>query len=131
MLKKRIIFFGTPLFAVVCLKELLEQKFEVLAVVTAIDKRAGRCKKIRSSEIKKFSVENKIDLFQPKNMKDDHFVDKVRSLKPDFIIVVAFRMIPKKIWEIPVMGSINLHASLLPNYRGAAPINWSIINNEK
>ena len=131
MLKKRIIFFGTPLFAVVCLKKLLEQNFEILAVVTAIDKRAGRGKKIRSSEIKKFSVENKIDLFQPKNMKDDHFVDKVRSLKPDFIIVVAFRMIPKKIWEIPVMGSINLHASLLQNYRGAAPINWSIINNEK
>ncbi len=131
MLQKKIIFFGTPLFAVVSLKELLKQNFKIIAVVTAMDKRAGRGKKIRSSEIKRFSIENKIDLFQPKNMNDNRFITKIRSLKPDLIVVVAFRMIPEKIWKIPPMGTINLHASLLPNYRGAAPINWSIINNEK
>ena len=131
MLKSRIVFFGTPLFAVICLKKLLEEKFKILAVVTAVDKRAGRGKKFKSSDIKKFAIQNGIDLIQPTNMNDYHFVTKIKSLKPDFIIVVAFRMIPKKIWEIPRNGTINLHASLLPNYRGAAPINWSIINNEK
>ena len=131
MLKNKIVFFGTPSFAVVCLKKLLEEKFNILAVVTAIDKRAGRGKKLKSSDIKNFAIQNGLDLFQPENMKDDHFVEKIKLLKPDFIIVVAFRMMPKKIWEIPSVGTINLHASLLPNYRGAAPINWAIINNEK
>ena len=131
MSKNKIVFFGTPSFAVVCLKQLLEQKFNILAVVTSIDKRAGRGKKLKSSDIKNFAIQNGLDLFQPENMKDDHFVEKIKSLKPDFIIVVAFRMMPKKIWEIPSVGTINLHASLLPNYRGAAPINWTIINNEK
>jgi len=131
MSKNKIVFFGTPSFAVVCLKQLLEQKFNILAVVTSIDKRAGRGKKLKSSDIKNFAIQNGLDLFQPENMKDDHFVEKIKSLKPDFIIVVAFRMMPKKIWEIPFVGTINLHASLLPNYRGAAPINWTIINNEK
>ena len=131
ILKNRIIFFGTPSFAVVCLKELLEQNFNILAVVTTADKKAGRGKKLRSSEVKNFALQNGLNLFQPKNMKDHLFIEKIKLLKPDFIIVVAFRMIPKIIWEIPDIGTINLHASLLPNYRGAAPINWTIINNEK
>ena len=131
MRKKRIIFFGTPKFAVICLKKLLEEGYKIIGVVTVADKPAGRGKKLKPSEVKTFSLKNKIDLFQPKNMKEPSFVSKIKSLTPDLIIVVAFRMIPKVIWEIPVSGSINLHASLLPNYRGAAPINWVIINNEK
>ena len=128
---KRIIFFGTPKFASICLSKILENKFELVAVVTAPDKPSGRGKKITFSPVKKLAEKNKLKILQPNNLSQPLFIDEIKSLKPDLIIVVAFRMLPKVVWTIPPMGTINLHASLLPNYRGAAPINWVIINQEK
>ncbi|MFL2587824.1 MAG: methionyl-tRNA formyltransferase [Flavobacteriaceae bacterium] len=128
---KRIIFFGTPEFAGICLSKILENKFELVAVVTAPDKPSGRGKKITFSAVKKLAEKNKLKILQPNNLSQQLFIDEIKSLKPDLIVVVAFRMLPKVVWTIPPMGTINLHASLLPNYRGAAPINWVIINQEK
>ena len=128
---KRIIFFGTPEFAGICLSKILENKFELVAVVTAPDKPSGRGKKITFSAVKKLAKKNKLKILQPNNLSQPLFIDELKSLKPDLIVVVAFRMLPKVVWTIPPMGTINLHASLLPNYRGAAPINWVIINQEK
>ena len=128
---KRIIFFGTPEFASICLSKVLENKFELVAVVTAPDKPSGRGKKITFSAVKKLAEKNKLKILQPNNLSQQLFIDEIKSLKPDLIVVVAFRMLPKVVWTIPPMGTINLHASLLPNYRGAAPINWVIINQEK
>ncbi len=130
-MNKRIIFFGTPEFASNCLLKILENKFELVAVVTAPDKPSGRGKKIISSAVKKLAEENKLNILQPINLKDPNFIDELKTLKPDLMVVVAFRMIPKVVWSIPSEGTFNLHASLLPNYRGAAPINWVIINQEK
>lgn len=126
-----IIFFGTPEIAAHCLKIIYESNHKVLAVITAPDKPAGRGKKIKESEVKKFALLNNIKLFQPTNLKDDDFEYEIKKLNPDLGVVVAFRMLPQKIWTIPPKGTINLHASLLPDYRGAAPINHAIINGEK
>ena len=123
-----IVFMGTPDFAVKSLEVLINSKHNLLAVVTSEDKKAGRGKKIKASEIKNFSIKNKLKIYQPSNLKDESFINEIESLKPDVIIVVAFRMLPKILWKIPRLGTINLHASILPNLRGAAPIHWSIIN---
>ena len=130
-MNKRIIFFGTPEFACTCLLKILENKFDLVAVVTAPDKPSGRGKKITSSAVKKLAKENKLKILQPTNLKDPNFISELKTLKPNLIVVVAFRVIPKVVWSIPSEGTFNLHASLLPNYRGAAPINWVIINQEK
>jgi len=127
----RIVFMGTPVFAVETLKAIHNSSHEVVGVVTATDKPAGRGKKLKSSAIKIYAQENNINLLQPDNLKDISFVSELKKLKADLFIVVAFRMLPKIIWEIPSKGTMNLHASLLPQYRGAAPINWAIINGEK
>ena len=128
---KRIIFFGTPEFAGICLSKILENKFELVAVVTAPDKPSGRGKKITFSAVKKLAEKNKLKILQPNNLSQHLFIDEIKSLKPDLIVVVAFRMLPDVLWKIPKLGTINLHASLLPNLRGAAPIHWAIINGLK
>lgn len=125
-----IIFMGTPRFAVPSLRILLNTHNNILAVVTSPDKPKGRGQQLSESEIKKFAQEQGLNLLQPVSLKDDEFTEEIRSLQPDLIVVVAFRILPKSIFKIPKYGSINLHASLLPKYRGAAPINWAIINGE-
>ena len=122
---------GTPEFSVPCLDILNKSKHQVVGVVTATDKPAGRGKKIKSSAIKKYSIDNELFLMQPEKLKADTFIDQLKELKADIFIVVAFRMLPKMVWDLPSLGTVNLHASLLPNYRVAAPINWAIINGEK
>jgi methionyl-tRNA formyltransferase len=126
----RILFMGTPDFAVESLKTLKESGKNIIAVVTAPDKPAGRGRELNESAVKKYALANKLPVLQPLKLKDPEFLSQVLSLKPSLIVVVAFRMLPKTIWEIPPYGTINLHASLLPQYRGAAPINWAIINGE-
>tara|TARA_B100001059_G_scaffold236489_1_gene287272 strand:+ start:1640 stop:2560 length:921 start_codon:yes stop_codon:yes gene_type:complete len=121
---------GTPDFAMHILKGLIQNKFNVVAVITAPDRPAGRGQNIKQSPVKTYSINEKLKLFQPKNLKDPVFIKDLKNLNIDLQIVVAFRMLPKIVWEIPLMGTINLHASLLPQYRGAAPINWAIINGE-
>ena len=125
----KLIFFGTPGFAVVSLHE-INLNYKVDCVVTSPDKKSGRGQKIRQSEVKKYAADNNIKILQPDNLNDKEFVNQVKEINPDIIIVVAFRKIPTEIFSIPKYGTINLHASLLPNYRGAAPINWCLINNE-
>jgi len=125
----KLIFFGTPGFAVVSLHE-INLNYKVNCVVTSPDKKSGRGQKIRQSEVKKYAADNNIKILQPDNLNDKEFVNQVKEINPDIIIVVAFRKIPNEIFSIPKYGTINLHASLLPNYRGAAPINWCLINNE-
>jgi methionyl-tRNA formyltransferase len=127
----RIVFMGTPQFAVKTLDAIFHSKHRVVGVVTSTDKPAGRGKKIQQSEVKKYAVKNNIKLFQPERLKDGEFIAELKALNADLFIVVAFRMLPKVIWEIPKKGTVNLHGSILPNYRGAAPINWAIINGEK
>lgn len=122
---------GTPEFAVASLDALYQSEHEIVAVVTAPDKPAGRGKKLRASEVKQYALVHEIEVWQPTNLKDEKFVNKLQSVAPDLIVVVAFRMLPKIVWSLPPMGTINLHASLLPQYRGAAPINWAIINGDK
>lgn len=121
---------GTASFAVPSLETLIKEGYEVAAVVTAPDKPAGRGKKLRLSPIKTYALENNIPLLQPTNLKDEAFVQQLKKLNPDLQIVVAFRMLPKSVWQIPPLGTFNLHSSLLPQYRGAAPINHAIINGE-
>ena len=121
---------GSPDFAVFILKGLVENKFNVVGVITSPDRPAGRGQKIKQSPVKKYALNNKLNLFQPKNLKDRIFINKLKNLNADLQIVVAFRMLPKILWNLPPLGTFNLHASLLPNYRGAAPINWAIINGE-
>ena len=128
---KRIIFFGTPQFAVNSLKKIVEEGFNIVAVVTVPDRPAGRGRQIRTSAVKDFARTLGMKTLQPTNLKDQEFTKQLFELKPDLMIVVAFRMLPKSIWSIPAHGTFNLHASLLPEYRGAAPINWVIINQEK
>jgi methionyl-tRNA formyltransferase len=122
---------GTPEFAVAALEKLHQKGHNIVCVITSVDKAAGRGKKIRQSAVKEYALKHKLKILQPKSLKDSVFVDEIKELKPDLQIVVAFRMLPKTIWEIPKLGTINLHASLLPQYRGAAPINHAIINGEK
>lgn len=121
---------GTPDFAVATLKEILESKHEVVGVVTAPDRPAGRGQKLQQSAVKKFALEHQLKVLQPTNLKEEGFVETLQELAPDVMVVVAFRMLPKVVWQIPTQGTFNLHASLLPQYRGAAPINWAIINGE-
>jgi methionyl-tRNA formyltransferase len=122
---------GTPEFAVASLKILIENKYNVVAVVTAPDKPAGRGQQIQQSAVKEFAVYHNLNVLQPTNLKDENFLNELKALKPDLQIVVAFRMLPETVWNLPPLGTYNIHASLLPNYRGAAPINWAIINGEK
>src|SRR5687767_2346801 len=121
---------GTPEFAVASLEALVKAKFNIVGVVTAPDKPAGRGLKMQESPVKKYAVRRKLKVFQPEKLKDPVFLDELRSLSADLNLVVAFRMLPELVWNMPPMGTINLHASLLPQYRGAAPINWAIINGE-
>ena len=121
---------GTPVFAVKCLKKLVEQKFNILGVITSTDKQRGRGRKISFSPVKEYALSKNIKIFQPPNLKSEEFINKIKKLNADLFVVVAFRMLPKILIGLPKEGSINLHASLLPNYRGAAPINWVIINGE-
>ena len=122
---------GTPQFAVKTLDAIFNSKHEVVGVVTSTDKPAGRGRKIQQSDVKQYATKNNIRLFQPEKLKNKNFIDDLKVLNADLFIVVAFRMLPKIVWEIPNKGTVNLHASILPNYRGAAPINWAIINGEK
>jgi methionyl-tRNA formyltransferase len=127
----RIIFYGTPEFAVASLRRILEAGYLVAAVVTAPDRLAGRGLKMNFSPVKEFALRHELPLLQPVNLKDPVFHNELRLLEPDLQVVVAFRMLPVEVWSMPSMGTFNLHASLLPQYRGAAPINWAIINGEK
>lgn len=127
----KIIFMGSSDFAVKSLDNLLLNNYDIKAVVTAPDKKSGRGKKINFSDVKKYSLKKNLKLLQPENLKQVDFVNKIKSFNADIIIVVAFRMLPKIVWEIPKKGTINLHASLLPQLRGAAPIHWAIINGLK
>lgn len=126
----RIIFMGTPEFAVASLDAIAKSKHEIAAVVTVPDKKAGRGKKIRFSAVKEYALENNFKVLQPVKLKDSTFLSELESLKADVFVVVAFRMLPKEVWAMPPKGTFNIHASLLPQYRGAAPINHAIINGE-
>jgi methionyl-tRNA formyltransferase len=128
--KTRIVYMGTPEFAVAPLKALLDNKQKVVAVVTVADKPSGRGQKVNESAVKKFAVENGIPVLQPVKLRDPEFLAQLKALKADLFVVVAFRMLPEEVWSMPKLGTFNLHASLLPQYRGAAPINWAIINGE-
>lgn len=130
MEKLRIIFMGTPDFAVGILDTLYKSEFEVAAVITAPDKPAGRGQKVSVSAVKTYALEKNIPILQPTNLKSEDFLKELESYAANLQIVVAFRMLPEVVWKMPKYGTFNLHASLLPNYRGAAPINWAIINGE-
>ncbi|MBW1654015.1 methionyl-tRNA formyltransferase [Flavobacterium quisquiliarum] len=130
MEKLRIIFMGTPEFAVGILDTIIKNNYEIVGVVTVADKPAGRGQKIKYSAVKEYALANNLTLLQPTNLKDENFLAELKALNANLQIVVAFRMLPKVVWEMPSLGTFNLHASLLPNYRGAAPINWAIINGE-
>ncbi|WP_194767879.1 methionyl-tRNA formyltransferase [Tamlana sp. I1] len=126
----RIVFMGTPDFAVATLQTLVENNYNIVGVITAPDKPAGRGRKLNESAVKKYAVSKNLRVLQPTNLKNDDFLEELKSLNANLQIVVAFRMLPKVVWKMPEYGTFNLHASLLPNYRGAAPINWAIINGE-
>ena len=127
----RIVFMGTPAFAVASLKALLDAKMNVVGVVTAPDKPAGRGMQLQQSAVKQFALEHQLPIAQPEKLKSPEFFAQIQAWQPDIQIVVAFRMLPETIWSYPPMGTLNVHGSLLPKYRGAAPINWAIINGEK
>lgn len=129
--KLSIVFMGTPEFAVTILDKLYIEGYDIKAVVTATDKPAGRGRQIQESDVKKYAVEKNLNLLQPKSLKDESFHNELIQLNADLFVVVAFRMLPKSVWSIPKEGTINLHGSLLPQYRGAAPINWAVINGDK
>ena len=126
----RIVFYGTPEIAVASLQSLVDAGYIITGVVTAPDSLAGRGLKVHFSPVKEFALRHDLPLFQPASMKDPGFHDQLHLLKPDLQVVVAFRMLPKEVWSLPPLGTFNLHASLLPQYRGAAPINWVLINGE-
>jgi methionyl-tRNA formyltransferase len=128
---RRVIFMGTPEFAVASLDALVKAGFNIVAVITAPDKPAGRGLKLTETAVKKYALENRLPVLQPEKLKHPEFIEELKLLKADIQIVVAFRMLPEIVWNMPPMGTINLHGSLLPQYRGAAPINWAIINGEK
>jgi methionyl-tRNA formyltransferase len=127
----KIVFMGTPAFAVESLRLLVEHKYNIVGVITMPDKPAGRGHKIQHSPVKQFALDNKLRLLQPERLKEESFMEELKSLQADIQIVVAFRMLPEVVWNMPPYGTFNLHASLLPQYRGAAPINWAIIRGEK
>jgi methionyl-tRNA formyltransferase len=128
--KLKIIFYGTPGFAVPCLEILIRNHFDIVAVVTVPDKPAGRGLQVRESEVKFFATDKKIRLLQPVSLLEEDFQQQIHALQPDLQVVVAFRKLPPQVFNLPKLGTINVHASLLPDYRGAAPINWAIINGE-
>jgi methionyl-tRNA formyltransferase len=130
MEKLRIVFMGTPEFAVGILDTIIKNDFDVVGVITAADKPAGRGQKIKYSAVKEYALKNSLTLLQPTSLKDESFLNELSSLNANLQVVVAFRMLPEVVWRMPKLGTFNLHASLLPNYRGAAPINWAIINGE-
>lgn len=127
----KIVFMGTPEFAVASLDALVKAGCNIVGVITAPDKPAGRGMQLQQSAVKKYAVENGLNILQPEKLKDPQFLDALRSLGADLQVVVAFRMLPEQVWNMPPMGTVNLHGSLLPQYRGAAPINWAVINGEK
>ncbi len=127
----RIVYMGTPDFAVPALRALVEGGYNVVGVITMPDKPAGRGHKLQYSPVKQYAVEQNLPLLQPEKLKDEAFVEALRAWNADLQIVVAFRMLPEVVWNMPRFGTFNLHASLLPQYRGAAPINWAVINGEK
>ena len=127
----RIVFMGTPEFAVASLKAIVEAGCNVVGVITAPDKPAGRGMQLQQSAVKRFAIERGLKVLQPEKLKHPEFLIALKSLHADLQIVVAFRMLPEIVWNMPSMGTVNLHGSLLPQYRGAAPINWAIINGEK
>ncbi|MFT4848426.1 MAG: methionyl-tRNA formyltransferase [Sediminicola sp.] len=126
----RIVFMGTPDFAVGILQKLVEANKNIVGVITAPDKPAGRGRKLMQSAVKKYALSQGLEILQPPNLKDEGFINQLKSLNANLQIIVAFRMLPKVVWAMPDYGTFNLHASLLPKYRGAAPINWAIINSE-
>lgn len=128
--KLRIVFMGTPEFAVGILDALVQSKHEVVGVVTVADKPAGRGQQIQQSAVKQYALSNELPILQPDKLREESFITELASLNADLFIVVAFRMLPDVVWKMPAFGTINLHASLLPKYRGAAPINWAIMNGE-
>lgn len=127
----RLVFMGTPDFAVHILSSIHQAGYNIVGVISVPDKPAGRGQKLHESAVTRYAKENSLNLMQPEKLKSKAFLDEFRALKADLAVVVAFRMLPKEVWEIPTLGTFNLHASLLPEYRGAAPINWAIINGEK
>ncbi len=131
MVDLRIVFMGTPEFAVASLQILVENKWPVVAVITAPDRKKGRGQIVVPSPVKEYALSQDIPVLQPTNLKDPLFINELKLLKADLQIIVAFRMLPEVVWDMPPMGTFNLHASLLPQYRGAAPINWTVINGEK
>ena len=126
----RIVFMGTPDFAVATLKSLIDHDYNVVGVITAPDRPAGRGQKLRASAVKEFALEQNLNILQPTNLKAESFIEELKALNANLQIIVAFRMLPKVVWQMPEYGTFNLHASLLPQYRGAAPIHWAIINGE-
>src|SRR5262245_62154364 len=129
--KTGIVFMGTPDFAVASLDALIKAGFNIVGIITAPDKLAGRGMKMNESAVKKYAVKHRLKILQPEKLKNAEFLSELRSLNADLQVVVAFRMLPEVVWNMPPKGTINVHASLLPQYRGAAPINWAIINGEK
>ena len=129
-MKLKIVFMGTPDFAVGILDTIYKNNYEIVGVITAPDKPAGRGQKVSTSAVKEYALANNLRLLQPTNLKDEEFLAELKSLKANLQVVVAFRMLPEVVWKMPELGTFNLHASLLPEYRGAAPINWAIINGE-
>src|SRR6476661_1710718 len=127
----RIVFMGTPEFAVGSLDALVQEGFNVVGVITAPDKPAGRGLQLQQSAVKKYAVEKSLPVLQPEKLKIPQFLEQLKSLQADLQVVVAFRMLPEVVWNMPPLGTINVHGSLLPKYRGAAPINWAIINGER
>jgi methionyl-tRNA formyltransferase len=125
-----IVFMGTPDFAVTILDELINHKYNIVGVVTAPDKLAGRGRKLNQSAVKQYALKHNLNVLQPTNLKSTEFLSELKALMANLQIIVAFRMLPKVVWQMPALGTFNLHASLLPQYRGAAPINWAIINGE-
>ena len=126
----RIVFMGTPDFAVTILKHLVDTNYTIVGIITAPDKPAGRGRKLSESAVKKYALSENLNILQPKNLKNETFLDDLKNLNADLQIIVAFRMLPQVVWQMPQYGTFNLHASLLPEYRGAAPIHWAVINGE-
>src|SRR3982751_1890097 len=127
---KKLVFMGTPEFAVASLDALVKAGYNIAGVITAPDKPAGRGMKMNESAVKKYALEHNLTILQPEKLKNPGFLEQLKSLNADLQVVVAFRMLPEVVWNMPRLGSVNLHGSLLPQYRGAAPINWAVINGE-
>ena len=128
--KPRIVFMGSPEFAVPALEALIRERYDIACVITVADKPAGRGRRLKESAVKQCARKHNLNILQPINLKDAQFIKSLKELNADLFIVVAFRMLPEDVWSIPPFGTFNLHASLLPKYRGAAPIHWTIINGE-